>query len=172
MNPPRLLALDLSLTATGWCLDGQTGRITSGKLRGMERIDFIVREVQRLSSGVSLSILEGYSFGSQGRAVFDIAELGGCVRFLLYRLGVPFVDVPPATLKKFATGKGNAPKDAMIAASIRRFGFAGSDNNEADACLLWCLARHAYGSPVASVSQIQAEAVGKVAWPEWKGVRP
>jgi len=131
----------------------------------MERVDFIVRQIHGMVADVDLCSIEGYSFGSQGRAVFDIAELGGCVRFLLHRLGIPWVDVPPATLKKYATGKGNSPKDAMIAAAIRRFGFEGSDNNEADGYLLWCMAQHAYGEPVAEVPKVQAEALGKVVWP-------
>ena len=53
----------------------------------------------------------------------------------------------------------------MIAAAIRRFGFAGCDNNEADAYLLWCMARAAYAEPVASVPVVQAEALDKIAWP-------
>ena len=174
VNPPRILALDLSLTRTGYCCDSadeglagcRTGLLETARLRGMERLDRIVRQVQSLARGSDLVVIEGYSFGSQGRAVFDVAELGGCVRFLLHRLGMPFVNVPPATLKKFATGKGNAPKDAMIAEAIRRFGFAGFDNNEADAFLLWCMARHAYECPVVSLPQLQAAALAAVTWPE------
>jgi len=162
----RILALDLSLTRTGVCRpDGETSCIVTGALRGMKRIDAIARQVHALALDADFVAIEGYSFGSKGRSIFDVAELGGCIRFLLYRLRVPFVDVPPSTLKKYATGKGNAPKDAMISAAIRRFDFAGSDNNEADAYLLWCMARQAYGDPVAKVPQVQAEAVGKVAWP-------
>jgi Holliday junction resolvasome RuvABC endonuclease subunit len=167
VTAPRILALDLSLTRTGVCRpDGSCSVIRTGHLRGMPRIDDIARQVQSLARGADLVVIEGYSFGSQGRATFDVAELGGCVRFLLHRLGMQYVDVPPATLKKFATGKGNSPKDAMIAEAIRRFGFAGFDNNEADAYLLWCLARHAYGVPVVDVPKVQAEAAGKVAWPQ------
>lgn len=162
---PRILALDLSLTRTGVCLDGPTHCIPAANLRGMERIDHIVRQVQALARGADLVVIEGYSFGSKGRSVFDVAELGGCVRFLLHRLGVPYVDVPPATLKKYASGKGNAPKDAMIASAIRRFGFPGSDNNEADSYLLWCMARHAYRQPIAGVPKAQAAVVDAVTWP-------
>ena len=169
-DAPRILALDLSLTHTGVCgKDGVASCLITGKLRGMQRIDHIVRQVQRLAHNVDLVVIEGYSFGSQGRSVFDIAELGGCMRFLLYRLGIPFVDVPPSTLKKYATGKGNSNKDAMIAAAIRHFGFAGCDNNEADAYLLWCIARHAYGYPITSVPVINAAATMKVSWPELGG---
>lgn len=162
-----ILALDLSLTATGWCRDGETGVISTPahKTSGWERIARIARTVRDLAAGVDLVVIEGYSIGSNTGRVFDRAELGGIVRFWLWGHGLPYVDVPPQTLKKYATGKGNSPKDAMIAAAIRRFGFEGSDNNEADAYLLWCMARHAQGEPVAEVPRVQAESVGKVEWP-------
>ena len=135
------------------------------KSRGWERINLIRREIGERLFGADAVVLEGYSFGSQGRSVYQIAELGGVVRYMLWVEGMPFVDVPPGTLKKFATGKGNAQKDAMIGHAIQRFGFEGYDNNEADAYLLYCMARHAYGHPVARVPVVQSECVGKVEWP-------
>ena len=55
--------------------------------------------------------IEGYSFGSKGQAVFQIAENGGILKYRLkeydYRILVPSV------IKKFATGKGNADKQKM-----------------------------------------------------------
>jgi Holliday junction resolvasome RuvABC endonuclease subunit len=166
LSAPNILALDLSLTATGWCLGGETGRITTKK-RGWERIHTITYAIDGLRTQASLVVLEGYSFGSRGNATFQIAELGGIVRNDLWRAGAPFVDVAPAALKKYATGKGNCGKDAMIAAAIRRFGFAGSDNNEADAYLLWCMAMHAYGRRVGvgSLPVVQGQALAKVEWP-------
>lgn len=163
-SPPQILALDLSLQGTGWCRDGETGRIRTS-LRGMERIDLITGTVKALLDDVDLAVVEGYSFGSQGRSVCQIGELGGCVRLMLYRLGVRYVDVPPSTLKKYAAGRGNCGKDEMIAAAIRRFGFEGTSNDEADAFLLWCMARHAYGEPVADVPQRQLAALDVVTWP-------
>jgi len=168
---PRILALDLSLTKSGVCIDsGQTTIISSGSLRGPERLSMITNEVRSLVAVVDADIIviEGYSFGSQGRATFSIGELGGCVRLLFWRMGVPYVEVPPSCLKKWATGKGNANKDAMIAEAVRRFGFPGSDNNEVDAYLLWAMARHAYGSPVAKTTVAQAGALESVTWPRWK----
>jgi Holliday junction resolvasome RuvABC endonuclease subunit len=54
--------------------------------------------------------------------------------------GIPYEGVPVGTIKKFATGKGNANKEAMIKAMIER-GFNPADDNEADALaiLLWAL---------------------------------
>jgi Holliday junction resolvasome RuvABC endonuclease subunit len=54
--------------------------------------------------------------------------------------GIAYQGVPVGTIKRFATGKGNAHKQAMIAA-IRERGFEPKDDNEADAIaiLLWAL---------------------------------
>ena len=53
---------------------------------------------------------------------------------------MPYQGVPVGTIKKHASGKGNAPKQAMIDAARQR-GFNPADDNEADAIaiLLWAL---------------------------------
>ncbi len=48
---------------------------------------------------------------------------------------MPYQAIPVGTVKKLATGKGNAKKEAMIAAANARWGISVSDDNEADA--LW-----------------------------------
>jgi Holliday junction resolvasome RuvABC endonuclease subunit len=47
------------------------------------------------------------------------------------------------TIKQFTTGKGNAPKDAMIKA-MQALGHAPADDNEADALALlhWAIKHH------------------------------
>ncbi len=52
--------------------------------------------------------------------------------------GIPYCSVPVGTVKRFITGKGNANKQAVIAA-IKARGFEPEDDNEADAIaiLLW-----------------------------------
>ena len=54
--------------------------------------------------------------------------------------GVAYQGVPVGTIKRFIAGKGNADKDAVIAA-VRARGFAPADDNEADALaiLLWAI---------------------------------
>ena len=56
--------------------------------------------------------LEGYSFGSKGK-VFHIAENTGVLKYKIHNTGVPLEVIPPTTIKKFATGKGNADKIMM-----------------------------------------------------------
>ena len=59
----------------------------------------------------SIIFIEGYSFGSKGRAIFQIAENGGILKYRL--TGQEYHIIPPANVKKFATGKGNANKEKM-----------------------------------------------------------
>lgn len=161
---PSILALDLSLTGAGWCLNGESGVLKS-RQRGWDRIAEITQEVFRMTFGVELVVIEGYAYGAKGQAVYQLAELGGIVRFWLYQHGLTTVEINCSTLKMFATGRGNAGKDQMIAAAIRRFYFGGSDNNEADAYLLWCMAREAYGGSVAKLPADQASVVHRLTWP-------
>lgn len=56
--------------------------------------------------------IEGYSMGSVG-AVFNIAENTGVLKHRLFQEKIKWMEVPPSTLKKHATGKGNADKLMM-----------------------------------------------------------
>ncbi len=64
---------------------------------------------------------------------------GGCLALLEYECcvrNIECVGVPVTVIKKFATGKGNADKQAMIAAAQSRWpGIPIIDDNHADA--LW-----------------------------------
>jgi Holliday junction resolvasome RuvABC endonuclease subunit len=55
----------------------------------------------------------------------------------------PYQGVPVGTIKKHATGKGNASKQQMIAA-MKAKGHSPADDNEADALaiLYWALEHH------------------------------
>ena len=56
--------------------------------------------------------IEGYAFGATGK-VFHIAENTAILKHMFYNAGVSYETVAPTAVKKFATGKGNANKDAM-----------------------------------------------------------
>jgi crossover junction endodeoxyribonuclease RuvC len=85
--------------------------------------------------------MEGYSFGSANRAHMA-GELGAAVKLALYDLGsVPLI-IPPSSVKKYATGKGNAKKDLMILACYKNWGVEFSNDNEADS---YCIAKIAAG---------------------------
>lgn len=58
--------------------------------------------------------IEGYSFGSKGQAVFQIAENCGILKYRLQLSpSILYDTVVPSVVKKFASGKGNADKQLM-----------------------------------------------------------
>jgi hypothetical protein len=65
--------------------------------------------------------IEDYSFGSTGK-VFHIAENTGLLKYKLWEVGFRFHTVAPKSVKKFATGKGNADKQKMYEAFVEETG--------------------------------------------------
>jgi len=145
----KTLGIDPSLTRTGYCcLDGNEldtsfygrgmGIIDAHKLRGTERLIYLEERLWNLitSNKFDLICIEGYSYGSKGRAVFDIGELGGILRLNLHKAKMPWIEIAPATLKKFVTGSGIAEKDMVTMNVMKKWGIECANNNEADAVSL------------------------------------
>ena len=63
--------------------------------------------------------IEGYSFGSKGQGVFQIAENCGILKYRLEEQNIPYSTVVPSVIKKGATGKGNADKEMMYEAFVK-----------------------------------------------------
>lgn len=174
----RPSGLDLSLTSTGVAAPDGSLHIIASKQRGIERVVDIAHNALHLIGalsvdhrGVDIVAIEGYSFSSRNSHAHALGELGGVVRYELWARGVPWVDIPPATVKKYATGKGNATKDQVLAAAIRRGGplFTGTGNDVADAWWLRTLTLDAYNHPLIAVPQTHRAALDKIDWPEPAG---
>ena len=103
-------------------------------------------EFGNLTIDAHMVVIEGYSFGSGHRA-HNMGELGGVVRLALFEKGRVLAVVPPSSRAKYATGKGNAPKEQVLAEAIRRLKYEGHDNNEADAMWLLAMAADQYDAP-------------------------
>ncbi len=83
-----------------------------------------------LQYGSAMIMIEDYAPGRFMKTVIPSVELGGLMRAMLAALlDVSVSFVSPATLKQFATGKGNADKVAVAVALSKRFGvdFGGDD---------------------------------------------
>lgn len=165
----HVLALDLSLTALGWARNygEQRSGVWSPPGKGVERLASVQNWLDGMLLRADLVVIEGYSFASKGRAVVSLGELGGTVRLHLHQNGVPYAEIPPSCRAKLATGKGNAGKDEVLAAAIRRLGYAGHDHNEADALWLMQAAQHGFGLPGAvSLPTTHTDALAKIQWPK------
>ena len=137
-----ILALDLG-TTTGWALRAPDGAITSGTQSfrpqrfeggGMRFLRFKrwLTEVKASADGI-----DSLHFEEVRRHVSTDAAhaYGGFLATLTSwceHHQIPYQGVPVGTIKKHATGKGNASKDEMITA-MRRLGHVPTDDNEADA---------------------------------------
>jgi len=160
----RVLGLDLSLTATGYAYNDEVTGVIRSKNTGMRRLAEIRGAVMDYTYESDVVVIEGYGFNSQ-KAVVQ-GELGGVVRLALWDRRIPFVDVPPTVVKKFATGKGNADKVQVSLAASRRFGFEGDNDNAADAWLLRVMGLAYYAPTADAIPGYQLEALGKVSWPK------
>jgi len=140
-----VLALDLG-TTTGWALRGNDGHITSGSESfrpqrfeggGMRYLRFgrWISEIQKSVSEFQFLYFEEV----RRHAGVDAAHAyGGFLATLTAwceHHQIPYQGVPVGTIKKYATGKGNASKDEMVAAMQAR-GHVPADDNEADALAL------------------------------------
>lgn len=182
----RVVGFDLSLTASGWAvadLDNRqvrTGRVTSKAPPKdvAERIDVRSRRLRRVagdlfhvvsSERAGLVLVEGPAYDSGTGHAHDRSGLWWLVAARLTGAGIPVAEVTPATIKTFATGKGNAPKDAVLVAAVRTFpAVTVNDNNEADALWLAALAARRLGAPIDPwpvLPKDRARALGKVSWP-------
>lgn len=159
----RILALDLSLTCTGVATsDGYVGT-WKPKNKGVERLVLLRDRVLASAASTDLVIIEDGVVRSSAAKV--LGELHGVIKVALHEAGRPVVLVSPASVKKYATGRGNADKFAMLAAASARLGYAGESPDEADALWMLAMALDQHGQPLAALPALNRSALAAVAWP-------
>ena len=138
-----LLGLDFGMKC-GWCLRHSDGLLMSGvwdlsgsryEGGGMRFVRFVTFLNSIKQSG--LVRLVAYEEVRRHMGV-DAAHIYGGFQAHLTAWcetkKIPYLGIPVGTIKKFATGKGNANKASMVASARARWPEAGiTDNNEADA---------------------------------------
>jgi Holliday junction resolvasome RuvABC endonuclease subunit len=140
-----ILALDIA-SLTGWCLNNNFYGTWDLKTRkdesmGMKLIRFKskLKEIHNLES-LDLIVYERPA-GRHANSVIHQAKLIGILEEFCEQSGIQYSASSASEIKKFATGKGNASKDEMIQAAKDKYGYDGSDDNEADAIHLWNLTK-------------------------------
>lgn len=159
-----IIGIDPSLSATGiaradWCL---TVRTNDKAPRG-ERLADIYAAIHEHAAGADVAVIEGYSRGSLNRRE-DAGEVGGVIRMALWQLGVPYVEVPPMSVKKFACGgQKDRDKDAMQHGAWQA-GSSAKTNDQADAWWLRQMGLAAYGL-FPTQFKYRKEAIAAIEWP-------
>jgi Holliday junction resolvasome RuvABC endonuclease subunit len=82
--------------------------------------------------------------GMHKGAIIVQSELQGQIKVVCEDHHVEYKAYSSQEIKKFATGKGNSGKPAMIKAAQDKLGYTGNDDNESDALWLLELAKSEY----------------------------
>lgn len=177
---PRVIGADLSLTSTGLAVidthpaggihSYQLGVIKSPPLGkawtdSERRIEGIVAQITpHLDRLPQLLIMESPAFGQTSGASHDRSWLWGRVYHEASVRGVPVITATPQAVKMYATGKGNADKDQVIAALVRRWpAIEGLDNNNAaDAWSLATMGERVLGAAVDELPATHVRALEKL----------
>jgi crossover junction endodeoxyribonuclease RuvC len=144
--PLILASIDPSLTGTAICiLDAGTNdiieiltlKVPKGVM-GIARLNWLCKAVSSVlkKHNPTEVFIEGYSYMSKGRSIVDLGELGGLYRMILARRWAGYYEIPPTSLKKFITGKGNAKKQILLEQTFRKWGLGSeilTDDNQVDA---------------------------------------
>lgn len=139
----RLLAIDPA-NKCGWAhSSGASGTwdlsVRRDESSGM-RLLRLAAKLGEIHSGVGIDVVvfeaARHSAPKMQGALVAQAEIQGQIKVWCERANVEYRGYSPAEIKKHATGKGNAGKDAVMEAARSR-GWNPQDDNEADA--LWLL---------------------------------
>ena len=170
MTAPRVVGLDLSLCSTGIAIaahDSVTTHRIKPRMNGHERLAFIVDSVRSHTAGAQLVVMEGPAYGVKGGKAHEMAGIWWIVRHQLWADDLPVAVASPSNVKQYATGSGNADKDRVLAAAIRRFPDVDvQGNDEADGLWLAAAGRRWLGHPIDTVPQANHAALNKIEWPD------
>lgn len=172
----RVTGVDLSLTGTGLCIaewgDPTGDDVTVVTLRppkglmDLPRLRWLRAEVVAGCEESDLVVVEGLAFSTRTGKASERAGLWWLVVDALDALNIPVAVMPPASVKTYATGKGNAGKDEVLADTVRRYPTVlVRDNNQADALILAAAGLDHLDAPLATLPATHRRALTGVTWP-------
>ena len=166
MMTKRVLGIDPSLTATGLCwidIDehngfwagevSTVGAPPPGKDRShramSRRVSALMELINNAVYNCDLIAIESMAYSAKGATAYVLPWVWGRVIDLAEHYSIPVLVVGTSQVKKYATGKGNADKDQVLAAAIRRFpGLKITNNNEGDAAIIASVGCRYLGFPI------------------------
>lgn len=159
----KVIGLDLSITATGVADRNGVTFLIKPREVGDRRLVAIRDAVAVAVAGGDLVAIEDLPVHAKSAGITGMVH--GAVRAALVMWGIPYVLITPASLKKYATGKGNCGKPEMAVAAFKRAGIEFADDNQCDAWWLRAMALDHLGVPVAVMPASQRAALNAVNWP-------
>lgn len=182
----RVLAIDPSLSATGWALGTShslstapgiwkphtlwtLGTVKTKPVRNrfstLIRFDSIVEGIMagigKSIHEVDLVIIEGPAFSTNNGMAHERAGLWWRLfEHFAREVNVQTEVIGPTLRAKYATGRGNAGKDEVLAGALRRYPSAPiTNNNEADAVVLAAMGARWLGKPIDDLPKTHTDAM-------------
>ena len=154
----RVVGLDLSLTKTGFVCDPaphspeeEEGLATletvlrpkhgpADPVARLIEIRDLIHKAARTDYRDTLVVVEGYSMASAQKG-HQLGELGGLIRVSLFEAKISYIIASPASVKQFATGKGNASKASVVSSVTHRSGRIFDSDDIVDALVCYSIGR-------------------------------
>lgn len=142
LTKDQILALDIA-THTGFCSSTKSGTwdFTESRSRNNNKEHKDFRDTLMafiIDHDIRKIVAEDVNVKTHFNSMRKLSEFRGILLEVCDELDLPAPEfVPVPTLKKYATGKGNASKEDMIETCQRRYNITPTDDNEADACHLF-----------------------------------
>lgn len=147
-EPKKLLALDVA-SKTGFCCSTASGvwdlRPKRDESDGMRLIRFKAKLTEIMTVEKINVIVFERSAGFHQNAIIVQSELHGTLKVFCEENRIEYRAYSASEIKRFATGKGNANKEAMIKAAQDKYGIKIIDDNHADALHIYHLAKQDLG---------------------------
>lgn len=152
MTIQNILGLDPA-TKCGWSMGATIGGVWDCSIRrdesgGMRLLRFKAKLVEiHKATPINLIAYEAarHAAPGMGGALVTQATLQGVLLLWATENDIPYRPYSPTEVKKYATGKGNSGKPAMLAAAdIRWPGIRWVDDNHVDATFIWQMAAEDY----------------------------
>ncbi len=135
------------------------------KIKGLQRLSWFDQQFTDLflysKYGECPVFMENYAYSGYATALIPIAEITGIFKLILITYQCRLYTIPPTSLKKFVTGKGNSHKDLMLKEICKRWKV---DFNNIDEAESYAIARmgEAYLNPSADLPKFQQEAITNI----------
>lgn len=147
----NVLALDIA-THTGFCTKTASGvwdfSIKRDESSGFRLIRFKakLKEICALEE-INVIVFERNA-GFHKNAIIVLGEMQGICKLFCEENKIEYRAYSASEIKKFATGKGNAKKDAMVKAANEKYGKHITDDNEADAVHIYHFATQDFNQQI------------------------